>query len=76
MNGYIKDYDGSKHLTLVLANEEGIDLIKNEGIRNKASFLIEISKTDSYDYGDNCLKFKTDSDDDLSLEKNENYKMW
>lgn len=28
MNGYIKDYDGSKHLTLVLANEEGIDLIK------------------------------------------------
>ena len=28
MNGYIKDNDGSKHLTLVLANEEGIDLIK------------------------------------------------
>ena len=33
MNGYIKDYDGSKHLTLVLANEERINLIKKFGIK-------------------------------------------
>ena len=58
----IKDYDGGKCVTLIPANEEGINLMKKyEEFWNEFKRLTELKNNNSYNLcvcGDNYLKNK------------------
>ena len=61
VNGYFKEINGNKYLTLVPTNES------KEKIRDLIRSITKNS--DDYNYDEKCMKIKFDSDDELPLNK-------
>ena len=69
MNGYFKEINGNKYLTLVRTNESKEKSKNNEKIWSKTTDLIR-SVTQNWDgYDEKYMKIKFNSDDELPLNK-------
>ena len=71
MNGYFEEINGNKYLTLVPTNESKEKFKKYEELWIRIRDLIKsvTKKSDDYDYDENYIKIKFDSDDELPLNK-------
>ena len=69
MNGYFKEINGNKYLTLVRTNESKEKSKNNEKLWSKTTDLIR-SVTQNWDgYFEKYMKIKFNSDDELPLNK-------
>ena len=69
MNGYFKEINGNKYLTLVRTNESKGKSKNNEKLWSKTTDLIR-SVTQNWDgYDEKYMKIKFNSDDELPLNK-------
>ena len=71
MNGYFEEINGNKYLTLVPTNESKEKFKKYEELWIRIRDLIKsvTKKSDDYEYDENYIKIKFDSDDELPLNK-------
>ena len=69
LNGYFKEIDGSKYLTLVPTNESKEKIKRYEELLIKIRDLIRLVTKKADDYDEKCTKIKLDSDDKLPLNK-------
>ena len=66
---YFEEINGNKYSTLVPTNESKEIINFFEELCNKIRDLIRSITKNSYDYDDNYMKIKSNSDDDLPLNK-------
>ena len=62
VNGFIRDYDGTKYLVL-------FDSEKYDAIYDRIRYLTDLKSNITYVFSHNQAKIKIDSDDDLPQEK-------
>ena len=68
-NGYFKEINGNKYLTLVPTNESKKKFKKDEELWIKIRDLIRSITNNCDDYDEKCMKIKFNSDDELPLNK-------
>ena len=69
VNGYFKEINENKYLTLVLTNESKEKIKKFEELWIKIRDLIKSGTEKSDHYDDKCIQIKFDTDDELPLSK-------
>ena len=69
VNEYFEEIRKSKYLTLVPTNESKEKILKNEELWSKIRDLIRSMTKNSYDYDENYIKIKFNSDHELSLNR-------
>ena len=69
INGYFEEINGNKYLTLVTTNESKEKIKKYEELWIKIRDLIRSITKNSYDYDEQYMKIKFNSDDELPLQK-------
>ena len=71
VNGYFEEINENKYLTLVRTNESKEKIKKYKELWIKSRDLINsvTKKSDDYDYDEQYIKNKFDSDDELPLNK-------
>ena len=67
IDGYFKEINGNKYLTLVLTNKNKEKIKKYEELWIKIRDLIRSKSKSSDDYDEKYIKIKYDSDDNLPL---------
>ena len=67
IDGYFKEINGNKYLTLVLTNKNKEKIKKYEELWIKIRDLISSKSKSSDDYDEKYIKIKYDSDDNLPL---------
>ena len=68
-DGYFKEINKGKYLTLVPTNETKEKIKKYEELWSKIRYLIRSRTKNSEDYDENYMKIKFNSDDELPLNK-------
>ena len=71
VNGYFEKINGNKQLTPAPANESKEKILKNQELQIKTRNLIRsiIRNSDDYHYDEKYIKIKSDSNDELPLNK-------
>ena len=66
MNGYFKEINGKKYLTLVLTSENKEKIKEYEELWNKTEDLIRSITKNSDDYDEKYMKIKCNLDDEFT----------
>ena len=69
VNGYFKENNENKYLTLVPTNESKEKILKNEGLWSKIKDLIRSVTKNSDNYDEKYMKIKFNQDDEFPLNK-------